>query len=356
MSVLDEINASTSSSAINAALRSGVEAISGSQAVTFTKYVRKILPLDGFVYWVKASILGDAAPDVSIQGSLHLAMDKQQDDAATWTRVSVTFTSEQDAAQAFDAIGLEDVLIATAGGPQGATTVGEQVASGSAAGAFPVRIAFSRLGFYQNAGIFHYSGVALPAAFASQIVDDPAQLNDAPVVSSSLPAWLSLSQYVVGAPDGPFYGIGNPLPLYPAMLVPANATPPYGAIAVAGDSTTALTAVPFLDRTSSRSALTKERVKVTFYGARNDAVADFMDCVIQYSRDYDVIGLLNAPTIRDERETHAELSLLAAKKSVTFEVSYYQSSMRNIARQLIERAVPAVRPVYPKVWPSPVPA
>ena len=155
----------------------------------------------------------------------------------------------------------------------------------------------------------------------------------------------------MGAPGGPFYGIGNPLPLYPAMLVPANATPPYGAVAVATDSTESMVAAPYLDRTSSRLALTKERVKVTFYGARNDAVSDFVDCALQWIRDYDVVGLMNSPTIRDERETHAELSLLAAKKSVTFEVSYYQSSMRAIARQLIEKAVPAVRAVYPTTWP-----
>ena len=37
----------------------GLEDISRSASVTFTKYVRKVLPLDGFVFWVKASIISD---------------------------------------------------------------------------------------------------------------------------------------------------------------------------------------------------------------------------------------------------------------------------------------------------------
>ncbi|ELR1901570.1 hypothetical protein QSA11_004706, partial [Salmonella enterica] len=42
---------------LNASLVQGLDDISRSASVTFTKYVRKVLPLDGFVFWVKASVL-----------------------------------------------------------------------------------------------------------------------------------------------------------------------------------------------------------------------------------------------------------------------------------------------------------
>ena len=42
---------------IGADLQTGVEAISIQQTVTFTKYVRLVLPLDGYVFWVAAPLL-----------------------------------------------------------------------------------------------------------------------------------------------------------------------------------------------------------------------------------------------------------------------------------------------------------
>ncbi|MBL4028075.1 hypothetical protein H5I45_24615, partial [Escherichia coli] len=42
---------------LNATLTQGLDDLSRFQVVTFTKYIRKVLPLDGFVFWVKASVL-----------------------------------------------------------------------------------------------------------------------------------------------------------------------------------------------------------------------------------------------------------------------------------------------------------
>ena len=51
--------------ALGAALKAGVDTISLSQQLTFTLYKRLVLPLDGYLFWVKASILvPDPLPDV----------------------------------------------------------------------------------------------------------------------------------------------------------------------------------------------------------------------------------------------------------------------------------------------------
>ncbi|ECP0802337.1 hypothetical protein FYO77_25455, partial [Salmonella enterica] len=62
----------TAKTELNAALTQGLDDISRFQVVTFTKYIRKVLPLDGFVFWVKASVLSsapDSEPDtVNVKG------------------------------------------------------------------------------------------------------------------------------------------------------------------------------------------------------------------------------------------------------------------------------------------------
>jgi hypothetical protein len=133
MPTVDEIAAAGTS--LNAALRAGITAISGDQQITFVKYDRRILPLDGFVYWIKASLLGDPAPPVTIGGSLHLAIDNTQSEAEAFSRVAVVFTSKEDALQGFIPQGVTSLLVGSVAGPDGGV----------------IRFAFSRLGFFQNA-------------------------------------------------------------------------------------------------------------------------------------------------------------------------------------------------------------
>ena len=52
--------------------------------------------------------------------------------------------------------------------------------------------------------------------------------------------------------------------------------------------------------------------------------------------------MLNMPVIQDEKVTQPELGVIAMKKTITFEVSYYQQNIRNVARQLIESALISV--------------
>ena len=53
---------------------------------------------------------------------------------------------------------------------------------------------------------------------------------------------------------------------------------------------------------------------------------------------------MNMPVVRDEKRIQSELNAIAQKKSLTFEVSYYQNRMNDIARQLILSAVPSFYP------------
>ena len=57
-SVEETLNAKTQ---LGSGLADGVNTISGNETIIFTLYVKLILPLDGYVYWVNASLLTDTA-------------------------------------------------------------------------------------------------------------------------------------------------------------------------------------------------------------------------------------------------------------------------------------------------------
>ena len=60
------------------------------------------------------------------------------------------------------------------------------------------------------------------------------------------------------------------------------------------------------------------------YGLGNSYAMDFVDAVNQYSADYNYFGLMNVPTTRDEKMSQNELGIIAQKKSIEYEISYYQ--------------------------------
>ena len=154
-------------------------------------------------------------------------------------------------------------------------------------------------------------------------------------MSNSLPAWLSLNNY------NPFYGYGNTIPLWPSFLSPQNFEPPFATVHVIPEGTRALAMTQHIGRkTSSLSQLCADRVRVTFWGVRNDDALDFVACVNQFTTDRGIIGLMNMPAVRDDKRTQAELTMIGMKKSIDFEVSYHQFRMNDIARQLITKVVP----------------
>lgn len=378
-------------SPIAAAMKAGVEAISSQQSILFVKYVRLILPIDGFAFWVRADMVSRSAlynaslynravynqsPTLSVttscfeaKGSLHYSTDVRQDEPSTMGIRRVVFTSEQEI-QSLAEIGPTVIYI---GQWEGA------------------RFAFSnRQSFYRQADLFHYTGDAIYPELESQIIDTPATFNSrAQIVSNSLPLWLSLNGYMspqqvalqspdvlassaigefaigispiesgaslgggIGVPIGSFSigtsaigglapgWLSQPVTLYPSYLVPANLPPPYATVHIPAETTRALQSAPRLGRTMSHHQLAIERVKVTLFGYNNLEVMNFLDTVLEYSVDFDLLGITNMPVPRDEKRTQRELNIIAMKKSIEFDVTYNQEAARRIGRQIIAQAIP----------------
>ncbi|EDJ0399055.1 hypothetical protein ACH4T1_000262 [Salmonella enterica] len=300
----------TAKTELNATLTQGLDDLSRFQVVTFTKYIRKILPLDGFVFWVKASVLSsapDSEPDtVNVKGYLHLTTESIQDDEQLYDRNVVTFTAQADI-DPFNDIG-SDVLY-----------IGEF---------FGIQFSFSRrTGLNEAANLYHYSGEAIFPYMRSQIINsaDDIDLADV-VVSNSLPIWLSLSQF---------------MPMYPAMLSVQNLVPPYATVKCGEPSPVA--GAFCLDEKQNQYQLVSEDVTITVTGLRNAAVEDFLRYVQDYTlSDKAEMGVMNIPVIQDERITQNELNIIAMRKKVKFKVNYYQQRMRNVARRLITSAIPSI--------------
>lgn len=320
-------------SPLNPPLQSGLETLSQTQEVEFTLYVKLILPLDGYVFWVRADLVNDAVVSTcckynvpisnaygggdlvetlpkycfKAKGSLHYSTQTQQEEDEVMSLNSVIFSSQEEISD-MNKVGPSLMYL----------------------GEFEkIRFAFNqRSSFYKQANIYHYQGNALYPALASQVVDDLKDFdNQNVVVSNSLPIWLSLNQF---------------MPMYPSFLVQDNLEPPYASVHVIPESTEAIGAMPLWDNQSQHSQLVQEKVRITLYGMRNFNALDFQDYVLQYSLDNpDIIGFNNIPVMRDEKRTQSELSVIAQKKVFEMEINYYQIRARDLARQLILHCVPA---------------
>lgn len=298
---------------LNPTLGQGVAVVSGEQTVPFVQYVRYVLPLDGYVFWLRAQ-------QTMIAGSLHVSAFEQQseDESLAVNRVTFTTSTPVDC--------LNEIAPNT-------MWVGDW--SG-------LRFAFSSRGpYYENAGLYHYAGEAVYPAMESQLVDVGAQLpRDTLVVSNSLPAWLAIQRYtpIWLTPKNP------DVTLYPSFAVPNNLRPPYGSVHIDPAGTQALQATPLLGARSTHSQLTQDRVRVTLYGLTNAEAMDWFDTVNRFSEDTNTLGMMSNPVARDGKRGQVGLNILAMQKFFDFDVSYFQSSMRDVARQLIESATVAVQP------------
>lgn len=322
-------------------LAEGVKAIASNQKITFRRYVRLVLPADGYVFWVKAELLSESAifnaarlngtpfnspASVSrvtktkiVTGSLHYATDTRQEEAETYAVNRVVFTAPSEV-EDLNAIAPNELWLAEFQG---------------------VRFAFTgRKAFYKQADLYHYFGDAVYADMEPQIVDRPEQFDaKSVIVSNSLPIWLSMNGY-----DRPAWLPFAPPPatFYPSFLVDDNIRPPFVSVHVVPDSTKAIGGAPVLGRTLSHSQLASERVRLTIWGLRNDEAQTLVDFVNQFTLETDLIGIMNQPILRDEKRTQSELSTIAMKKVIEFDVSYYQTAARDVARQTILSAVPTV--------------
>jgi hypothetical protein len=346
--------ASGANTPLAADLRQGVDTISYDQVVNFELYVRLVLPLDGYVFWVKKTALGSSSmfnmagfnsmafneSDVSAEpgsfqakGSLHYTTDAQQLEDSSSSRNRVVFTSEQPI-ENLNAVDPQVMYIGRFDGPQPGDV--------SPTDSTEIQFAFSsRSSYYQQSGLWHYNGSALLQSMSTQIIDDPNDLLGYPlIVSNSLPSWLALSYY------NPPWPVPVPMPtlqFYPSFLLPDNLSPPYAAVHIDPGGTEGWQTMPTLGPMTDQYQLARDRVSLTLYGCSNDVAQSVLYAILQYSMDTEVFGILNIPVVRDEKEGQVELHAISQKKRISFEVSYNQSAIRDIARQLITSCIPTVQ-------------
>lgn len=298
--------AASAKTQFGADLAQGLNTLDLNASVTFQQYTRFVLPLDGFIFWLASS-----AP-IIIQGSLHFSTTRQQNEDETIGVNSVIFTALAPIVD-FNSISPTVMYLATL--PDG------------------VQYAFSQKGnYYQIADAYHYSGTAVLPALQSQIIQNPSGFDRTSMVASnSLPLWLALNSY-----NPPYPGFTtNGLVLYPSFALPDNLAPPYGVVHIEPGNTEAIQAAPLYDANLSPTQLTEDTVRITIYGLRNSDALNFQDAVLQYSFDTDNFGIMNMPIARDEKRTQVEMAVIAMKKTFSFRISYYQTTVRAVARQLI---------------------
>jgi hypothetical protein len=184
--------------------------------------------------------------------------------------------------------------------------------------------------FYEQADLFHYMGQSLNNVNFPMVIDDASTFDPEIYFSNSVPVWLYFNGYV-----SPYGGFQCNIPVYPAFLIPDNLDPPFVSVKVL--NTHAQQAVSLWGPTMSHEQLACDRVRLTFYGTTNEEIMDFMDFVRQYMRDWATIGLMNGPLpiSMDEYREQPEFKIIAPKKVVEYEVSYFQTQARNLARQFI---------------------
>lgn len=292
-------------SQLRSTLADGLTMISESASVVFTKYVKRILPLDGYVFWL-------AGETMVVQGSLHYATVREQREDETIGVNRVIFTTTQPV-EKLNQVNGQVMWVATVD---------------------DIRFAFSQRGmFYQQAGLYHYAGDAVYPALASQLVTNLYDLSAANlIVSNSLPAWLAIQTY-----SPAWLTIPNPaIMLYPSFLVPSNIVPPYGVVHIEPAQTAAIQAAPLLTIDATHYQLATDHVRITLYGVNNSVALDFVDTVNQYSLLTDVIGIMNMPMMRDDKRTQSEIQSIAMKKTIEYDVSYYQARINDVARQMTE--------------------
>lgn len=308
MPSLDEIAENTGTQ-LASVLQAAVETISSGQEITFRLYVRQVLPLDGFVYWVNAAIVDPAELErlgisnplmVTIRGSLHRQVVTEQTETHSRDINNIIFTPVDKA----DDFNTES---------PGAIYLGEYEGT---------QFAFSRMeSRYTQAGIYHYRGMAILPTMRSQIIDSPDDISDEQIISDSTPIWLSLKAFAT---------------VYPSFLVPANLKPPY--IAADVRSTTPLQMAPLMVD-GMRSQHVQDEVRITLYGFNNQSALNFVDYVVTTALEEESFGVTNIPVVSDAKSSQVEINALAKKKTVNFTVNYYQSTTLEISRQLIKEVI-----------------
>lgn len=322
--------AATAGTPIGGVLQPGLDTLSLNQEVAFVKYIRVVLPIDGFVFLVRADLLtpqalADATASDPVaakaplrftqKGSLHYSTSTSQDETKTYTKNEVIFSSED----ALAPLNLVNPAVFYLGEID------------------DIRYVFAERGrFYRQARVWHYRGATRWSDLASQVIDSADQLDlTHRVVSNSLPIWLAMPTY---AP--PVAIARNPgITFYPSYLVPRNLVPPYGVIHCRPEGTDGIASAPTYTPLSTYGQLCRDVVDVTLYGVRSDQAFDLITWIEQFINfNPNVMGLMNVSVVRDEKQGQVELNAIAMKKRIEFEVNYFQHRVDDLARQTIMKA------------------
>lgn len=352
MATIDEATSQSGSSDKAAGLIAAIALISGEQTYTFDLYKRVVLPIDGYVFWVKASELpnyigrsevgalyrrtsfgtrlydalfqqADPTPEqlqryhFSINGSLHVSQEMHQESETTYVAQNISFTTKTQVIY-FESVAPDELYILTI------PNVG--------------RVAFgNQRNRYTLAGLWHYHGKAVYSTMATQIVEDISYINPTQeIVSNSLPYWLALSTPSV--------------PVYPSYLSPKNLTPPY--ITADIKSTEAIQSYPLYDDQLTQGQLVTDTIEFTMFGLNNSAAMDFQLAVLSNSENGEY-GIQNMPVPVDMKSNQTEFQVIAQKKTMTLQADYYQYKARVFARRLIEQATIQLTP-EPHNFPVPI--
>lgn len=312
MSLISEAGAAPSQLA--ASLAAGVSQISDNQSVSFQMYSKSTLPTDGFVFWVASGVAQQFA------GSLHVLTDRKQEEDQTIAANKMVFTALEEISQ------LNSIVPDT-------MWIGIWVVDGST-----LQVAFSETGAnYEQAGLWHYRGFAVYPALSTQLIGSASDLPSEPIVSNSLPIWLSQTTFGTTS-----------VPVYPSFLVPDNVVPPYVTAHIEPD----LTDVPSFPiyewpgnpdpltalQPMASTQLARDSVRLTLYGFTNQMAIQYLVSLIEYSVDTDSFGFANSPAVRDEKRPQVEIAAIAMKKTINIVAWYFQSTADAIARRLILKA------------------
>ena len=327
MSILDEVEGMPGSPPLNSALSAGLDNIRYGQSLTFTPYVRVVLPVDGFVFFVRydqvsqiaASLAGTSSATlapVTVPCSVHMSTTTEQADEDNMDFSRIVITAKQEIRPFHDNV---------------TTVLWISEFEG-------VRFTIDgRKGYYQQSGLFHYQGGTVFPVMETQIIDDASDLClSSPILSNSTPLWMTLAANISSAVWLP----GFSFPLYPAWLIPDNEVPPYGVI-MPRDAKGWMSA-PRFDPNFSRNQLVYETVDVVLYGCSHRDAENFLDSVLGYQMTGTIFGVSNVPVIEDIPRNQSELSVRAQKKLISFGVNYYQSQARQMAEKYILECIPNI--------------
>lgn len=118
--------------------------------------------------------------------------------------------------------------------------------------------------------------------------------------------------------------------------IPQNLRPPYIAVDVRNSIPLQMAPVVF---GGERFQLVQDSVRLTLYGFSNKMALDLVDSVVNRALEEEKFGVTNIPVVQDAKSGQVEINALAKKKIVDFDVNYYQSTAREISRQLIEKVI-----------------